>query len=105
VRNKRLKPEQVMTLLSKELLDNNEKKDTMLGEYIHYQNKLFVKACQNREVFSYEFEIKSSDNKINNELKVVKYTLDLIDDAQEIRQTLYAAHPLKEKLCFYYCKN
>ena len=54
----------------------------MLGEYIHYKNKLFVKAVQSREVFSYEMEILSTNGQINNELRVNKYTLELIDDQQ-----------------------
>ena len=60
---------------------------------------------QNREVFSYELEIESSEGEISNELKVQQYTLELIDDHQEILQTLFKAHPLKEKRSFFYCRN
>jgi small-conductance mechanosensitive channel len=105
VRNKRLKPEQVMVFLSKEVAEKEEQRDTMVGEYIHHKDRLYVKACQNREVFSYEFEIQSTEHQINDQLKVIKYTLELIDDQQEILQTLHAAHPMREKMLFVYCRN
>ena len=42
---------------------------------------------------------------INNELKVHKYTLELIDDHQDILQTLYQSHPNKEDHYFSYFRN
>ena len=39
--------------MSRELVGQEKRENTMVGEYIHFQNKLLVKACQSREIFSY----------------------------------------------------
>lgn len=72
----------------------------MIGEYIHFKDTVLVKAVRNNTVFTYELSIRSSEGKISNELKINKYTLELIDDHQEILQTLYISKPLHEDKLF-----
>jgi len=42
-----------MTYLSKEPLENGGEPEVMIGEFIHYKNKVFVKAVQSHEVFGF----------------------------------------------------
>lgn len=72
----------------------------MIGEYIHFKDTVLVKAVRNNTVFTYELSIRSSEGKISNEMKINKYTLELIDDHQEILQTLYIAKPIQEDKLF-----
>jgi len=37
-----------MKYLSKELLEDKNQKETMVGEYISYKNKVYLKAVRNR---------------------------------------------------------
>lgn len=47
----------------------------------------------------------SEEGKISNELKVLRYTLELVDDQQDIKQLLYVAKPNHEDKLFEYCHH
>lgn len=44
----------MMQFLSGELLGQKELKETMVGEFIQYKDRVLIKAVQSREVFAYE---------------------------------------------------
>ena len=44
-----------MKYLSKEICEDKDQKEVMVGEYAQSKNKLYMKAFRNREVFSYQF--------------------------------------------------
>ena len=60
VRNKRLKTGQMLKYLSKEVVNDPEQKDTLIGEYRHHKNKVFIKTVKDQEIFSYELDISKA---------------------------------------------
>lgn len=46
---------------------------------MQHKDILHLKAAKDNSVFSYELQIKSTQNKICNELRVLNYKLELID--------------------------
>lgn len=72
-----------------------------MGEFIQFKDKILVKAVKGNSIYSFNLQIKSSENKISNELLVNEYALELIDEA-EIIQKLFVGHENKEQMVFEY---
>lgn len=66
----------------------------MIGEYMQFKNKVYLKAVKHNSIFSYEADIVANENRICDRLKVLRYTLEVVDE-KEMIQVLYEAKPNK----------
>lgn len=70
-----------------ENFDSQNRQELKIGEYMQFKNKVYFKIVRCNTVFNYELEISSCDKyidsnqgKVSDELMVISYSLELVDE-------------------------
>lgn len=70
-----------------ENFDPQNRQELKIGEYMQFKNKVYFKIVRCNTVFNYELEISSCDKyidsnqgKVSDELMVISYSLELVDE-------------------------